>query len=232
MAQVALALVASLAVLLGALLAVLGAQALGPGSYEVEGSVFLANTHPLSAAVGATVVLTNDAGRQFVETVGPAGTFTFQHVAPGGISLNITLAGYAPATVTTFASPIYSTQTTGLAIVLSPGSTSNATTTTLSPFPNLETFVASVGSGAALLGIVALLGGWATVVTARSNRPAVGVVGGAGGLLAPVALYFLALGGVFPELLAGTAALAAVGAFAAVTRSLEILQVGPEARTA
>jgi hypothetical protein len=41
-------------------------------------------------------------------------------------------------------------------------------------------------------------------------------------------LDLLALGDVFPYLLAGVAAMAAVGAFALTTRSLEILQVGPE----
>jgi len=142
--------------------------------------------------------------------------------------MNVSLPGYAPVTIDTFASPVYGTAVTGLSILLVPGNASNATTESLTPFPDLETFVASVGSGAVLLGIVAILGGWAAVVTGRSNRPAVGVVGGAAGVFAPVALFFLSLSGVFPSLLLATAALAAVGAFAATTRSLEILQVGPE----
>jgi hypothetical protein len=68
-------------------------------------------------------------------------------------------------------------------------------------------------------------------VTARSDRPPVGVVGGAAGLLAPAALYFLSIGGIFPMLTAGTAVLAAFGAFAATSRTVELFQVGPESRT-
>ncbi len=231
MAEVALVVIAAFALILGGLLAVLGVEALGPGQYVVSGTVTEEGPLHLGPAVGATVLLTVNGGPARSTLTDVNGHFSFSNVAPGGISVNISESAYAPVTVLTFASPVYGTATTGLSVVLSPGNATNATTQTLSPFPDLETFVASIGSAVALLGIVALLGGWAAVVTHRRDRPAVGVVGGAGGLLAPVALFFLSLGGVFPDLVVGTAVLAAVGTFALTVRCLEIYQVGPESRT-
>jgi hypothetical protein len=232
MAQVALVGVAAIAVVLGGILIVFGSEALGPGSFVVSGSVVeSAPGGGVVPAMGALVNLTTDSGRSVLLHTGAAGTFSFSSVPVGGISLNVSLPGYAPVTVTTFASSVYSTQTTGISVSLVPGGLANGTTVTLSPFPDLESFVASIGSAVALLGIVAVVGGIAAVVTARSDRPAVGVVGGAAGLLAPAALYFLAIGGIFPALTAGTAVLATFGAFAATTRTIEIFQVGPESRT-
>jgi hypothetical protein len=232
MAQVALAIVVALAVVLAVVLSVLGVEALSPATYDVSGTVMEQGFLREVPAVGATVVMTVNGGAPVRTVTAADGSFSFHNVAAGGISVNITQASYAPVTVDTFASPVYGTGTTGLSVVLVPGNESNATTQTLSPFPDLETFVASVGSAVALLGIVAILGGWAAVVTGRSDRPAVGVVGGAAGILAPAALYVLSLGGVFPYLIVGFGALAAVGTFAATTRCLEIYQVGSESRVA
>jgi hypothetical protein len=228
MAEIALAIVAALAIGLAGVFAVLGFEALGPGSYEVSGTVLEQSGLRNVPAAGATVALSVNGGPSTSTRTDVSGRFAFSNVAPGGIALNVTALGFESVVVYTFASPVYGTATTGLTVVLAPGSSTNTSSVTLSPFPDLETFVASIGSGAALFGVVAILGGWAAVVTARSNRPAVGVIGGAGGLLAPVALYLLAVGGIFPYLLAGTTALAAAGAFAATTRCLEIYQVGPE----
>jgi len=228
LAQVALVLVAALAVILAAVLAVLGAQALAPATYDVSGTVMEQELPRDVPAAGASVVLTVNGGPPVRAVTGLDGSFSFSNVAAGGISLNITQPRFAPVTVDSFASPVYGTATTGLSIVLVPGNESNATTQTLSPFPDLESFVASVGSAVALIGVVALLGGWAAIVTGRSNRPAVGVVGGAGGVMVPVALLTLSLGDVFPYLIAGTAAIAAAGAFAVTVRAAELYQVGPE----
>ncbi len=232
MAQVALVGVAAVSVVLGGLLIVLGSEALGPGSFVVSGTVVESGPGGgVVPAAGATVNLTTDSGRWMVQHTGPEGTFSFSSVPVGGISLNVSLPDYAPVTVTTFASTVYTTQTTGLSITLVPGGLANGTTVTLSAFPDLESFVASIGSAVALLAIVAVAGGVAAVVTGRSDRPAVGVVGGAAGVVAPAALYFLALGGVFPALDAGLAVVATFGAFAATTRAIEVFQVGPESRT-
>jgi hypothetical protein len=232
MAQVALVGVAAVAVVLAGVLVVLGDQALGPGSYTVSGTVVESGAGPgIGLTVPATVVLTADNGQKVVEQTGSGGGFSFTNVPAGGISLNITAPSFAPVTVLTFASPVYNAGTTGLSVTLVYGGPANATTTTLSQFPDLESFLASIGSGVVLLGIVAVFGGVAAAVTRRSDRPAVGVVGGAAGALAPAALYFLALGGLFPVVTAGTAVLAGLGAFAATTRTVEIFQVGPESRT-
>jgi hypothetical protein len=232
MAQAALIGVAVLAVVLGGFLSALGVEALTPETYLVSGTVWEeqpgGGTIP---AVGATVTLTAEGAAVTSQHTSLLGGFAFSNVPAGGIALNISLAGYTPVTVDTFASSVYSTGTTGLSVTLVPGSASNTTTVALSPFPTLESFLASIGSGVVLLGLVALVGGFAAVITARSDRPSVGVVGGAAGLLAPAALYFLALGGVFPALVLGTAVLAALGTFAATTRAIEIFQVGPESRT-
>lgn len=231
MAEAALIAVTAIAVVLGGFLAVLGTEAPAPGSYLVSGTVFeVSSAGTVVPAVGATVALTDESPGTVVTHTSFSGGFSFAAVPTGGISLNISAAGYAPVTLVTFASSVYDTGTTGLTVTLAAGSSSNGTTVAMSPFPSLESFLASVGSGVVLLGLVALVGGIAAVVTGRSDRPAVGVVGGAAGVLAPAALYLLALGGVFPAIIAGSGVLAAIGAFAVTGRTLEILQVGPESR--
>lgn len=229
MAEAALIGVAVVAVVLAGFLVLMGNEAPASASYVVSGTVLeQVRAGEAIPAFGATVVLSDEGPSEVVEHTSASGGFSFAGVPTGGISLNITQPGYAPVTVNTFASTVYNAGTAGLSVTLTPGNASNATSVALSPFPNLESFLASIGSGAALLGLVAVVGGCAAVVTARSNRPAVGVVGGAAGVVAPVALYLLALGGIFPFLIAGMGLLAAVGAFAATTRTLEIFEMGPD----
>jgi hypothetical protein len=230
MAQVALVGLAALAVVLGGALAALGYEALGPGSYTVSGTVLLEWTqgNPPNL-VRPTVVLTTESGATFTNHTGTDGKFSFSNVPAGGITLNVTCDLFGAVTLLTFASPIYNAGTTDLSIALHQGE-SNTTTITLSSFPNLESFVASIGSAIALLGLVAVLGGVTAVLTGRGDRPAVGVVGGAAGLLSPMALYLLALGGIFPLLTLGTAVLAALGTFVMTIRSIEIYQVGSASR--
>jgi len=232
MAEVALIAVAVLAVVLGGFLALLGTEAPASGSYDVNGTVFERTVNGLTIpAIGATVVLTDEGPTALIQHTSGSGQFSFSGIPTGGITVNISQSGYAPVSVVTFASSVYDAGTTSLSVTLTPGTSSNGTTVALSPFPNLESFLASIGSGVVLLGLVAVVGGIAAVVTARSDRPAVGVVGGAAGILAPVALYFLALGSIFPAVISGSAVLAAVGAFAVTTRTFEIYQMGPESRT-
>lgn len=203
-------------------------NASGPGSYLVNGTVFeqispgLANPAP-----GALVTLTEEGGSQLTQTTGASGAFAFSQIPPGGIALSITLSGYSPGKVTTFASPVYNAGTTGLAVVLAPSGSGNSTNESLSPFSGLESFFASVDSGVALLGLVAVVGAVAAVLTLRRDRPAVGVVAGGAGLTVPFALYLLALGTPFPLFTAMTTLLAAIGGFTLTLRAVEIAQTSP-----
>lgn len=217
-----------LAVVFAGILTYYGSAATVPSDYLVSGTVLEESSQGLAnPASGARVVLTEDGGSTVSSLTGPSGTFTFANVPNGGIALNVHLSGYQPGTVSTFASPVYDAGTTGLLIVLVPSGMGNSTNQTLSPFSSLENFLASVGAGVALLGVVASLGVVTAVLTLRHDRPALGVVGGGAGLFAPVGLYFLALGTPFPLLIGATTFLAAFGAFALALRAAEIAQTAP-----
>jgi hypothetical protein len=217
-----------LAAVFGAALAYYGVAAAAPGNYPVNGDVDEAVPGGgVMPAAGATVTLTEDGGATMSVTTTPTGYFSFTGAPTGGIVVEVTLPGYAPVTVETFASSVYDAGTTNMYIVLEPASTSNATTVYLSPFSDLESLLASIGSGILLLGLIALVAGVAAMYTLRQNRPALGVIGGGAGLLAPFALYLLALSTPFPLLWAATAALAGLGGFALTVRAVELGQTGP-----
>jgi len=226
-AAVALVVVAVVAAGLTAGLAYAAWYANQPATFTVNGTVFHASGGTDVPLAGAVVTLTNDVNQSTSQTTGFDGSFSFTGVREGGVALNVTATGYAPVTVWTFASLVYAAPTTGLGIVLTPGSAANGSTVTLSPFPDLEQFLASVGAGAVLLGIVALVAGFAAVVTLRSDRPAVGVVGGAAGLLAPLALVYLSLATALPLVMEVTAVTAGAGAFVLAMRVVQIAQTGP-----
>jgi hypothetical protein len=220
----------AIAVVGAALAAVLvydGYDATRPATFLVDGTVAPESggvAHPIA---GATVVLTNDAGRSTSEFTALDGSFSFSGVPSGGVSLNVSAPGYAPLTITTFVSVVWGAPATGLVILLSPGSAANASTVALAPFPDLEQFLASIGSGAVLLGIIALVAGFAAIATFRSDRPALGVVGGAGGVVAPLVLFYLSLSSAFPILEDLSAVLAAAGSFALALRAMQMIQTGP-----
>ena len=124
-------------------------------------------------------------------------------------------------------SPVYNAGTTGISIALVPEGSGNSTNSTLTPFPNLESFLASIGTGVVLLGLVALVASLAAIWTLREDRPALGIVGGGAGLAAPFALYLLDLSVPFPLAVALTTLLAAFGAFTLALRAIEIAQTAP-----
>jgi hypothetical protein len=228
-AAAALVAVVALAAVFGGLLVYYGFEATSGASYSVSGEVVTQRGGiPSGPAVGARVLLTEDGGGTFSQVTGPTGAFDFAPVPAGGIAINVTLAGYGPVEVDTFASPVYNTGTEGIVVTLQPGSEGNGSTVLLSPFPNLETFLASIGGAVVLLGLVAVLAAFAALVTLRKDRPAIGVVGGGAALAAPATLFLLGLGPVFPLLLAATAGLAAIGAFVLMMRALELLRFGSE----
>lgn len=226
-AAAALLVVAVVAATLGAVLIYDAWDASRPASFTIAGTVFREVAGASQPLAGATVVLTNDANRSTNWVTGFDGSFSFVNVPSGGVSLNVSAAGYSPATLTTFVSPIYQTAATGIAIVLVPGAASNGSNTALAPFPDLEQFLASIGSGAAVLGIIALVAGFAAIATAREDRPALGVVGGAAGALSPLVLFYLALSSALPIVESLTAIVAGAGAFTLTLRAVQLMQTGP-----
>jgi hypothetical protein len=227
---VALALVvASSAAVIG-ILAFYGATALGPAEYSVSGSVGrTVGGVCCTPAAGATIVLTDDSGAEQTQSVSPLGTFAFLDVPAGGISINVTLPGYAPVTVRTFASPVYTSGVTGLGITLVPGGAENGTTVDLTPFASLEDFVAAIGGGIGLLAVAGAVAGGAILAGRRTERPALAVVGGAAGVAIPVAFYLLGLAAAFPMVVAGGAVAAGFGAFALTISAANLAMVTPAA---
>ncbi len=226
-AAIALIAVVVLAVGFASTFAYYGVVAGEPGSFPVNGIVERSVGGVTGPAAGATVVLTEEGGAQASTVTLVDGAFAFAGVPGGSVSLNVSLPGFAPVVVSTFVSAVYDAGTTGLEVVLAPGATGNATTVTLSPFSGLEGFLASIGVAVVLFVLIAGVAAAAAVGTVRADRPSLGVVGGGAGLLAPVAVYLLALGSAFPLVTSATAAVAGFGAFALALRAVELAQASP-----
>jgi hypothetical protein len=223
---VTLALIAVLAATVAGVLVAEGILATAPATYTVSGTVVdLRSGGGSSPAVGAQVVLMDERGTTTTMLTGAGGDFRFVGVPSGGFSLNVSQSNYAPIEVSSFVSPVYDAGSTGLTVGLAPGSSVNGTNVSLSPFPDLETFVAYLGGEAALLGLIALVGAVAAVLTARQDRPAIGVVGGAAGLGAPISLLLLSLGGIFPIVTAGVVVAGSLGAFVLTMRAADVTLV-------
>lgn len=205
----------------------LGLAAGSSGTFAVSGTVYRSLGSGVVPAAGATVVLTKDSGGQLETTTLADGSFAFSGVPSGGVAINISLPAYVPVIVSTFVSSVYDAGTTGLTVTLTPGPSGTPTAISLSPFANLESFLASVGVAAVLFAAVAAVAAAAAWGTRRQDRPALGVVGGAAGLLAPTVLYLLEIGTAFPLLTAATAAVAGFGAFALALRTVELARTSP-----
>ena len=204
-------------------------QAVQPATFGVSGAVESTASGFSQPLAGATVVLTNDANQSTTEVTGPEGTFSFGSVPSGGVTLNVSAPGYASRSVSTFVSSVYAGPTSGIVIQLTPGSASNVTSVALADFPDLEQFVAALGAGAILLGVVTIVAGAAAVITTRADRPAIGVIGGAAGVVSPFAVVYLSLSSVDVAVSVGTAAVAALGAFVVAWRAVQMVQTGPAA---
>jgi carboxypeptidase family protein len=197
-----------------------------PGTFTVTGTVLgEPNFRPAVPLYGAEVVALEENGHRLSTTTRSDGTFVLGGVPTGGLAVNISDPGYAPVTVQIFLSTIYSAGANGISVTLLPGQVGNASTESLTSYVDLETFVAAIGGGVVVLGFVGVLTGYASMVTRRDDRPAVGIVGGGAGLLAPLAIAFLTLGEPFPNVLTGSVLLAAVGAFVLALRTVEMGQV-------
>jgi hypothetical protein len=226
-AATALTAVAVIALAFAAVLGFYAVAATAPGTYSVSGSVDLQPTSittPFPAA-GATVVATDEAGHNYSTRTGTDGAFAISGFPTGGLVLNVSYPGYAPLELYLFFSSVYTAAASGVDVTLGVGNNSTGVVGSLTPFINLETFVAAIGGAIVLFGAVALVAGIAAVLTLRSDRPALGVVGGGAGLFAPLALVLLDLGTPFPLLLVASGAIAAVGGFALGIRAIEMALV-------
>jgi hypothetical protein len=223
---IALAVVAVASAALAGALAVDGAEAAKAGSYTVSGMVERATVGGEVPAAGAVVNVTDDAGALAPYHTLADGRFSFAGIPSGGVSINVTLTGYAPITVLTFVSPVYDAGTQGIVVQLSPGTESNGTTVEFAPFSDLESFLASVYGSAALLGIAAVVAGAAAVAVPRRRFRTAGVVGGSAGLGVPAVVYLFGLFPAFPLVAAGTSVAAGFGAFALGVTVVELYRAG------
>jgi hypothetical protein len=229
---IALAAAAVASIVLGGALASYSAAAAAPATYSVSGLVEKDVGGIPQPADHAVVVLTDNGGANHTNVTGPTGRFTFPAVPSGGVSINVTLAGYAPETLTTFVSPVYDAGSENLTITLEPLSESNGSTVALAPFPDLESFLASIDGAAALLAIGGTVAAFAALAAWRHGPGPAGVVGGGAGIAAPVALYFLGLFPAFPVVLVGAAVAAGFGAFALTISAAEMYRTGTPAGSA
>lgn len=204
-------------------------SAVQPASFGVDGVVESATSGFAEPIAGATVVMTDDANQSTTVVTGLNGLFEFSSVPPGGVTLNVSAPGYSGRSVSTFVSSVYEGPTTGIIVQLTPGTPSNVTAESLADFPDLEQFIAALGGGAILLGIVALTAGVAAVISSRQDRPAVAVIGGGAGVGSPLVLAFLSLTPLTPWLTVATGVLAGVGIFVLTWKALEMAQTGPAA---
>ncbi len=220
---IALAVIATLAFSSTVVLALVDEQATAPGAYTVSGTVYreVAGGGHVPAA-GALVLLRTEGGAARSCPLNANAGFSCFGVPSGGFTLNISLAGYAPHEIDSLVTPVWDAGSSGLVITLVPGTVANGTREILSPFPDLESFLATLGGAAGLLGLVGAVAGSACFVTVRTERPALGVVGGAAGAIAPFTLYLLGVVPAAPVALALAAVAGAFGGFATAFFASEV----------
>lgn len=201
-----------------------GVLAQQPASYTVSGTIVAPNGAPV---VGAQVELTTEANQSSLVTTGPAGTFSFTNVPVGGLLLNATRTGYAYTAAYLFLSTVYVSggSTTGISLTLNPAP-ANSTTLYATPFPTLESFVATLWATAGILGLVAIVDGYAIVRTRRTDRPIFGIAAGFGSLLAPLPIALLSVEVAVPIPSLITVPVAVLGGFAVALGLVELTVTG------
>lgn len=173
---------------LGGVFAWVGGDALRPGTLTVGGTLSPA---PLS---GAWVNVQGENGFD-VNTTVPTGAFSVAGVPYGGVEVTASARGYGILQFDLFYSPVYSSITgspEAIQLDLTAGNSSGVTVVESAPFPDLETFVATVWSGTGILWISALLTGLAVAAARRDRLPLV-VVGGVSAIAAPFVLPILGI---------------------------------------
>lgn len=124
-----------------------------------------------------------------------SGYFTFAGVGEGSLLLRFAANGYVTTSVTVFLSPYADYpphNLTDLSVEMVPGNSTTFRAMNYSPFSGMEDFLASVLSTSVIEAIGGAVAIWGAAGLARTDRPPRGVVGGAGGFLAP--FFPLALG--------------------------------------
>lgn len=207
-----------------------GASALGSHPYTVGGTV-LANPANGSAAEpvgGARVNVSGENGFRASTFTDGSGRFVVRGVPAGGIAVNVTATGYAPLQLDLFANSVYSSPASSpsnLTLTTQAGGLDQGTTLVESPFPDLESFVATLWSGTTLLAVGALVAGTGLAMLVRRERAAWGVAGGSAGALAPAVLAELGVTGMFPPLTYLAVASSLAGIVAAALLALRLASV-------
>ncbi len=198
---------------LGGWLLWVGEQALAPGSIPIGGTVQRAGGAPIPIP-GAWVKVQGENGFVVNTTVASGGTFRVPGVPYGGIELDAGAPGYSEFHESLFVSPVYTSVSgdlTSLILSLTPSGRSNATALITSLFPDLESLVADLWSGTAILGIAAVVTGVAAV-TVRAGRWPLAVAAGAAVAASPVVLPILGIDFLGPTIFAVALAALPVGA--------------------
>jgi hypothetical protein len=208
---------------LAGLLVGTGAAALSNGSYTLAGSV-LGQEGPGRVAIAATIHLLGEAGFNVTFPTGPGGLFSIPGVPAGGISVNVSAPGYQPEVLELFLSNVYQSVSDpqALSFVLAPGSGASTTFVGASSFGDLEGFLTSLWSAAAVLVIAAVLAGAGAVAAFRYRRPGLAVAGGAAAAAAPSSLFLLGDIPAFPMLAVPVLALVSLGAVALMLGAIEL----------
>lgn len=188
-----LLLAAGVLVLLGGLCLSTGLGALPARSYTVGGTVEGMSTVNSSAfpLAGAIVAVTGENGFYASTATNATGAFVIPGVPTGEVTLNVTAPGFAPTEEVLFDSPVYLAPTSGsshLRIVLAHGSVGQGAYLAYSDFPNLETLLAALLSGAVLFVFVAAIAAAGALKDLNGDRPAWSVAGGAAAGLAALLL--------------------------------------------
>jgi hypothetical protein len=186
---------------LGGWLTWVGNEALRPGSVTVGGQI-RSTQSPGLPITDAHVSIQGENGFTAHVVTDANGRFAVPRVPFGGVELDAAAAGYSPLHVELFASPVYTSVAGGmgnLGIGLAPGNASNSTSVSTTPFPTLESLVATLLSGTGLFVIGALVGAFGAWAAWRGRLP-MAVAAGATLVAAPAVIPLLGLLSVTPAL--------------------------------